>query len=212
MSDFAKAFESLSFPDKLNLARRVGSSCGCALLSQGVSDLVWYGYLTTVLDKRVHENSGEHYVYVWRHCWGDPFYVGMGKGDRWTSRGGRCDEFYYHLDAGDAVVYMLLDGVDSKTAHEYERYVSGSLSLAGYELANRDNNTRTKSEQEIKRMMERCRESAGKDLTPRVEKAVLNIIQHKVSVADYRVTDKFLRNYGSDYFSRNYIKSEEAPA
>lgn len=212
LDDYMKWFSELSFSDKLNVNKRINDQCSVSGLDHNIRRLSWTGYLVEVTDKGIYCEEGEHFVYLWRHSWGDPFYVGSGKGDRWQTKNGRCDEFYRHIDAGDAAVYIILSGVDSKTAHEYERYVSASLSHAGYSLANGDNNTRNRSEREIERMLARCRVTADKELTKRVEKVVFEALNHTPPLVDYRVTERFLRNYGSDYFSRNYIKSEEAPA
>lgn len=101
-------------------------------------------------------------------------------------------------------MYLVLDGVDSKTAHLYERYVSANLTFGGYTLANGDNNAEYKTDAARERLASRCKEIEGLELTQKVESAVLNILNHEPH-CDYRITDKFLMEYGADYFSRNYI-------
>lgn len=204
LSEWYEAVEKMPFHEKLGMLKRVyGATCLDSIRSRAVL-LRFDGYLASVFDKGVCEGTGDYYVYLWKHAWGDPFYVGSGKIDRWTDKNGRCDDFYLHLDAGDAVVYRVLSGVDSKTARLYERYVSANISAAGYTLANGDNNAEYKSSEARDRMMARCKQIEGLDLTNRVESAVLHIVGHDPG-CDYRVTDRFLMEYGTDYFSRKYI-------
>lgn len=203
VKNLADALAELSFADRLDFFRRVNLSFNNRV-SRGVNDLLWYGRLTERSHKGVYVGDNEHYVYIWKHAWGDPFYVGSGKGDRWTNISRRCDDFYLHLDQADAVVYRVLSGVDSKTAHAYEKYVSVNLGRAGYTLANGDNNYEYATESARQKMIERCDELVGLELTARVEAAVLGIIGDNPG-CDYRITDTFIQEYGADYFSRNYL-------
>lgn len=204
MNDLRDRIEKLSFLEKLSMVKQINEMSALGLIRNRAAVLQYDGYLTTYTREGICDGDGDHYVYLWRHAWGDPFYVGSGKGDRWTSKNGRCDDFYLHLDAGDAVVYRVLSGVDSKTAHLYERYVSANLSATGYALANGDNNAEYKSDEARERMLARCKQIEGLDLTKRIEGAVLNIIGHEPR-CDYRITDHFLMEYGTDCFSRKYI-------
>lgn len=204
-AEIQEAMNRMSFSERLNMIKRMNDSPVLNGNRVSTSRLLWDGYLTTVTEKAVREETGEHYVYLWKHAWGEPFYVGSGKGDRGTMKGGRCNDFFLHLDAADAVVYLVLSGVDSKTARLYERYVSANLTYAGFTLANGDNNAEYKSEDAKERLMRRCKDIEGLDLTKRVEEAVLGIVNHTPRTADYRVTDAFLMEYGTDYFSRNYV-------
>lgn len=203
-AEIQEAMNRMSFSERLNMIKRMNDSPVLNGNRVSTSRLLWDGYLTTVTEKAVREETGEHYVYLWKHAWGDPFYVGSGKGSRWTNKNGRCDDFYLHLDAGDAVVYLVLNGVDSKTARLYERYVSANITYGGYTLANGDNNAEYKSEEARERLMAKCKEIEGLVLTRKVEGAVLSILNHEAK-CDYRITDKFLMDYGADYFSRNYM-------
>ena len=202
--NFVAHVESLPFSGKIEMVKQINDTFRGMGVNTGVSMLSHQGYLRIVDDKGVCNGEDDHYVYLWKHCWGDPFYVGSGKGKRWTNKNTRCDDFYLHLDAADAVVYLILDGVDNKTARLYERYVSANLTYAGYTLANGDNNAEYKSKAARERMMARCKEIEGQELTQKIENAVLSILSHEAN-CDYRVTDAFIMEYGADYFSRNYM-------
>ena len=205
MDELIETVAKLPFYDKLRMTKRMNDFSGPGYYRNSAALLQYDGYLAVETDRGVRVGDGDYYVYLWKHAWGDPFYVGSGKGPRWTSKGGRCDDFYFHLDAADAVVYLVLSGVDSKTAHLYERYVSANMTYGGYTLANGDNNAEYKSEEARERMMARCKSVEGLELTKKVENAVINMVGHTSSRANYRVTDTFLMEYGTDYFSRNYV-------
>lgn len=200
---FREAYLRLPFHEKVRYAKSVNQLTLSRV--EGYADsLTWDGYLTTVVEKAVHCDEGDSYVYLWRHAWGEPFYVGHGKGDRWLNKNERCDNFYPHIDKGDAVPYLVLCGVDSKTACEYERYVSVNLVRAGFDLANSDNNpdreTRTKDWDKV---YERFALLEEKELTEKVCDAVVSILSHEPR-CDYRITETFVKRYGNDYFSRNF--------
>lgn len=207
LDEWYESVDKMSFSDKLRMVKQINGMAAFNNTRSRAAILRYDGYLASIIGESVCEGDDEHYVYLWKHAWGDPFYVGSGEGDRWTSLGGRCDDFYLHLDAGDAAVYRVLSGVDAKTARLYEKYVSANLSNAGYTLANGDNNAEYKSDDARERMMARCKQIEGLDLTKRVEGAVMKIIGHE-SRCDYRVTDHFLMEYGTDYFSRKYVFSK----
>lgn len=201
--EYIEWFDNLSFSEKLEQTRKIIQT---NLLSVGDCHLCALrldGYLQKFANEGVRENSGDYYVYLWKHAWGEPFYVGSGTGDRWTSKCPRCDGFYSHLDAGDAIVYKILDGVDGRTARMYEQYVSANLTTAGYPLVNGDNNVLGKSKGARDRLMEKCSQVKNCDLTSRVEKAVFDILNHNAK-CDYRITSEFIKEYGANYFSRKY--------
>ena len=81
--------------------------------------------------------GGDYYVYLWKHMFGEPFYVGKGKGDRWKNIH-RNQTFTAHIEKGDAVIYKVITGLDHESALKYEKYVSWLLSNAGVILANQD--------------------------------------------------------------------------
>ena len=201
--EYAKYFDDLPFHGKLEEIKKIESLSGNVYLSTKTSALHFDGYLSANDSIAVKEDNGEHYVYLWKHAWGEPFYVGSGVRDRWKTKASRCDDFYRNLDAGDAVVYKILDGVDSKTARLYESYVSTNISIAGYCLANGDNNAVRGSERTQYRLLLKCKEIENEELTKRVEKAVFDILHHEAK-CDYRITIEFLKQYGGDYFSRSF--------
>lgn len=192
------------FADRILFAKSVEELFRPSMLRHEVNYLGWDGYLKKVENKCVCHGDDEYYVYLWRHAWGEPFYVGSGKGNRWKNKNARCDDFYLHLDAADAVVYLVLDGVDAKTAHLYETYVSVNLGRAGYTLANGDNNFEYATEQSRQRMIDKCDKLVGTELTNSVENAVLEIIGDRPN-CDYRITEAFIMERGADYFSRNHV-------
>ena len=81
----------------------------------------------------------EHYVYMWLHADGTPFYVGMGKGDRWKSTN-RNERFAEETKKLDTLVCKVLGGLTVEQAREAEFCLSHYLSYNGYVLANWDNN------------------------------------------------------------------------
>lgn len=112
----------LNFPETLQMMRHVAV--------QPISSSVHLdGYAESEEFKfAVNGNGGEYYVYLWKHMFGDVFYVGSGKGDRWTEKNRSSNkEFLKHIDAGDAVVYKILVDVDKNTARKFEQYVSFPL-------------------------------------------------------------------------------------
>jgi hypothetical protein len=199
--DFVKAFDAMPFSGKLNMNRKVNATRSHLEVDRGVSKLYWDGYLCATDKMAAVAGDGDYYVYLWRHAWGEPFYVGSGKGDRWKSKQGRCDEFYPHLDKADAVTYLVLCGVDSKTARLFERYVSVNLVEAGYDLVNGDNNPKRFPEQGRERLIKRCAETESHELTPAVQKAVVKILGDDPR-CDHRITHEFLERYGAGYFTR----------
>lgn len=201
--NIAKSYEALSFIEKIKFIKSavfVTNNFNC-----DVRCLMYDGYLKKITKHKFCSSGGEYYVYLWRHAWGDPFYVGSGKGDRWTTKNGRCNDFFLHLNQADAVVYKILDGVDERTARLFEKYVSVNLVEAGYTLANGDNNTEYMTEAARKRRVDSCKEIDSHELAYGVQKAVLDILYDKPG-CDYFITDKFIMEYGADYFSRNYMK------
>lgn len=83
-------------------------------------------------------DEGEHYVYIWRHMNGDPFYVGSGKGYRSRSTYDRPTDFYGELMALDAILCYIAADISEKDARFIERYCSFALSSSGVKLTNSD--------------------------------------------------------------------------
>ena len=200
--NFRESYEKSSFVEKIKFVKEINWFSNA--LGYEVDSLYWYGYLRAIDEKCVSCDDGEYYVYLWRHVWGDPFYVGSGKNDRWLSKNGRCDDFYLHLDQGDAVVYKILKGVDSQTARLFEKYVSVNLIEAGYTLANGDNNPEYMTDAARGRRIKECEKIDDHELAPMVQNTILSVLNEHTK-CDYRVTDAFLMKYGVDYFSRNYM-------
>lgn len=198
----------MSFAEKLKFTKSVVNGQNTLVVGYDVTALHWDGYLGKYDNCRLKCGEGKYYVYLWRHAWGEPFYVGCGKSDRWCSKSGRCDDFYLHLDQADAVVYKILDGVDSHTARLFEKYVSVNLVEAGYTLANGDNNTEYMTDEARQRRIDNCKEIDEHELAPSIQEVLGKVLLDKPRV-DYRVTDRFIMEYGADYFSRNFIKKRK---
>lgn len=203
--EWSLVFEKMSFCEKVAFTRRVMEATHNNYIGYDLSSLYWNGYLKKTDKYCVLGSGGTYYVYLWRHAWGEPFYVGCGRGDRWTVKSPRCDDFYSHLDKADAVVYKVLDGVDSHTARMFEKYISVNLVEAGYALVNGDNNPSRMSEEKRIRAVESCVEIGELELSSLVQKATIDILKDEPK-CDYRVTKEFIDRNGSDCFSRNFKK------
>lgn len=95
--------------------------------------------------------EGEYCVYMWLHADGTPFYVGMGKGDRWKSTN-RNERFFEETKKLDTFVCKVVDGLSSEQAREAEFCLTHYLTYNGYKLANWDNNfTRVNNERSADR-------------------------------------------------------------
>lgn len=173
----------------------------------------WNGYCCCKSFFAINRNEGEHYVYLWKHLDGDIFYVGRGIGDRWVNKN-RKEDFLRHIDKGDAVVYMILCGVDKQTAMFYEKYISGSLSEGGYPLANRDNNIHKMGLEKFHEWCCNNSELLSSELTKQVEGVVLEkIIPDKnFTITELSAIQNFRKMYGDTYFSdggfRTYVETE----
>jgi hypothetical protein len=204
-NDWIAAVERMSFKEKIEMVKTVNSVSGGGHINFEVWKLASDGYLKAIEHRTIYREDGEHYVYLWKHAWGDPFYVGSGKNYRWTNKSARCNDFYLHLDQADAVVYKILDGVDEHTARLFEKYVSVNLVEAGYTLANGDNNPEYMADGARKRRVDSCKEIDKHELSSAVQNTVCCILCDSPK-CDYRVTDKFIMENGADYFSRTYMK------
>ena len=203
--EYIYAVEKMSFKEKIEMVKNVNDVSGLGHVKFDVWKLASDGYMKSIEHRTIYREDGEHYVYLWRHAWGDPFYVGSGKNYRWTNRSARCNDFYLHLDQADAVVYKILDGVDEHTARLFEKYVSVNLVEAGYTLANGDNNTEYVNSEARQRRIDECKKIDSHELALAVQNTVCCILGHSPN-CDYRVTDEFIMEHGADYFSRNYMK------
>lgn len=118
-------YNAFSFYKKLgfnNMVRNMGGTTSTVSLEMD-------GYLFSNAGKSVVLGDGDYYVYVWKHAWGEPFYVGSGRGDRWITKAPRNPQFYYHLDNADAAVYKVVSGMNEETARMCEANVVASCYL-----------------------------------------------------------------------------------
>lgn len=190
-------YEQLSFAEKLQLAMRP------EVQRVKINSTIHLdGY---VCEKKyeyaVQGKSGEYYVYLWKHMYGEVFYVGMGHGNRMTCKR-RSHEFATHLDKGDVVVYRVLANVDQQTAREYERYITASFVQAGVKLVNRDNNPEKMSAENKKTCTDR-ESLQNAEWAKAVEDAVFKILlDSNFTARDIIAVQRFLSEYGDHYFSR----------
>lgn len=200
-------FEKMSFFEKLKLIKST------ALLRYKYNFIKYNGYVAERTNFAIANGDDEYYVYLWKHIDGDIFYVGSGKGDRYKNKN-RNDEFLRHIDKGDAVVYIVLCGVDSKTARFYERYLSGSFGMADYGLSNGDNNIIHIDKDKFERWLDDNKSKLDNELTRKIENTILNgILLDKDFRADHFYSIQFFREEcGDTYFSgggfRTYPRTE----
>ena len=178
--------EAMPFSGKLNFYRAVNqfanSQCG----------MVKYdGYLCADSNNCVQLGDGRYYVYVWKHNYGDIFYVGSGQGERWKVINPRCNEFYNNLDRADAIVYKVVSGLNEIDARRCERYLSVNLANAGFSLANHDFNC------------EHIPTDFSTEVKDVAEKVIFDII-NKEHPQECHKTMVFLKEYGEHYFSEKY--------
>lgn len=194
------------------IAKKIALSCATKIFVSRTnaevkaSQLRWDGYLFSDESSALSLGDGEHYVYMWSHAWGNPFYIGSGKGNRWLTRSNRNNDFFRHLDDADAVVRKLVVGLDERTARIYEEYISINLSMAGIELANHDNNIIGKNDKIKAGRIARLEEISKLEYTDVVENSLANTLAKTEPNADFRTTYIFWELYGRHFFSKEYGK------
>lgn len=191
------AYEALPFNEKLAFA-----SCARKMGENHIATKIkWDGFLMCDERKAVNLGDGDYYVYVWKHAWGEPFYVGSGTGKRWVVKAPRNPRFYAHLDKGDAVVYKVVSGLDKEASLAYEAYVSVMLSAAGVELSNGDNNVYGKDKEVKGRRMAKC---FGIPNEKEIQDTLIDLVMRNESRADGHITTAFLEEFGTSYFTDYY--------
>lgn len=149
-------------------------------------------------------SKGEHYVYIWRHENGDPFYVGSGKGYRSRSTYDRPEDFYGELMALDAVLCYIAVGVSEKDARFIEYYCSFALSSAGVKLTNRDGVVSRLTQNGIERKRKEYQKEAAKVRV--IQQRLDFLLNKKYAVPENRgkVLTRFWMEYGvMDCMKRN---------
>lgn len=195
-----KEYQQLPFWGKIQFATQLDP------LLTVYSMIRFDGCVRKKTDFAVIKESGECYVYLWKHMYGNVFYIGSGFGDRWTKLSGRNDDFYAHIDAGDAVAYKIIDGISKKESMLFERYISLSFHLAGKSTVNRDNRicgTVCDAEEEAAKMRKNL--LAEEDVIS-VEDAILNkiLMDRDFELGDVMARDRFLHDCGCRYFTQKY--------
>lgn len=199
--EISEALAKMPFYEQIALARKINAQYEVTSIRYEMSHVEHYGCFQHNEEMCISKEMGDYCVYIWKHAWGEPFYVGSGKGNRWKqiSANTRCNEFYAHLDSADALVYKIIDGVDANTARIYEKYVSFVFRLAGMSIVNGDYCVR-----DIEKAREFIQRVEDSETTKDVKKVLTDVMGHIPRQCDYRVTCRFIEKYGSDYFSRSY--------
>ena len=196
-----RAYENMNLIEKLKLSDLAATMLKQSSVSFETSTLATNGFCLSTDRLSTHGDGGEYYVYLWKHALSNKvFYVGSGKGDRWTMKFGRSDAFYKEIDFGDAVVYKIADCLSEKEARQYEQYASISLSLAEFKLSNKDNNVELKSDKSTERGIKRNDELSNAEFTKLFEDAMINIVGD-IPKIDYEIVENFRKKYGRNYFS-----------
>ena len=171
------------------------------------------GFLYADSHHAIRCDSGEYHVYVWAHLLtGEIFYVGSGIDDRWKCRYRLKNKaFMENLDAGDAVVYKIIEGVDRDTARFYERYLSLALSSSGVKLTNRDNNAEKYGLDNARKWLHENAYRLSDEFTSRVDEVILEKILNE---RDFKGIDvlrvfAFRQTYGEHWFSTGQFLSGE---
>lgn len=164
------------------------------------------GFLRAKSGLAVTREDGRFYVYLWRHLHGPVFYIGSGTGHRWTTISSRNEEFYKHIDKGDAVVYKIIDGVSEEVARTIEKYLSVCFWLGRCKLANKDNYVSESNKSQMKEWADAFPRGGHKDIVCAVEDVVLNKILTDGDFCHSDILDVygFRETYGDCYFSDKY--------
>lgn len=208
LDEVIELFNQMSFSDKCKAVRSMKEFS--SFVSYGCSSIRWNGYAVAKEHLALKESGGDSYVYLWKHIDGDVFYVGSGKGDRWTQKF-RNDSFLKEIDKGDSVVYKILTGVDRPTAFLYERYVSYCLSQAGYDLCNSDNTFTGDNLQAFEKWKKSNQQELSSERCRKIEEIILNKILYdeKFDYGVHKSISRFQNECGEDYFSRNFSKNKK---
>jgi hypothetical protein len=190
MVNITEEFDKYNFVDKIKIMKSAGEMQ--KRYNIGVCNLSRDGYLDKIEYGCPRFGDGDFSIYLWRHCCGDPFYVGLSKNDRWISLHSRNDEFYKRLDFADAIVYILGSGFDEKTGRLYEKYITLSLYSAGIDLANEAN---TQPDDKFLSDYEKD------EIAVKLQNYLLDIILRRDGENKMKTTEEFLEKYGTHYFS-----------
>ena len=206
MLSFDKFYENLGFSQKLQLVQAVAKG-GDRLVCERIR---LDGFVEKRTEYAVTCDDGEYYVYLWKHLDGDVFYVGSGKNNRCIQRN-RGVNFLKHIDKGDAVLYIVAQGLSKNGARFYERYISGCISFTGVQLVNKDNNIERIGFKKFEEWLQDNSEALSDPLTKDIEDIILNKIltDDKFSARTVLGISAFIELYGHSYFSDYYERVRE---
>lgn len=136
-------YNALSPEEQAAFAKKVEDDYKRTKLEYAASEIYWKGYLkkyspSYLKDKLSDVMQGEHYVYVWKHLNGEPFYVGSGKNDRGEAKWRKNPEFRREISKGDSVIYYLATDISEADARRIEHYVSLKLYFEAFGITNKD--------------------------------------------------------------------------
>lgn len=205
---FVEELANLSEEDQRKVKEQMDKMCRTMAISTGASHLVHNGYLyeddspasplRSSFDGLFEE--GDHYVYIWKHLNGDPFYVGSGKGYRSRSiSANRPDRFYAELLAFDAILCYVAFNVSEKDARFIEHYCSFSLTMGGINLTNGDWNAFRMSEK-VKERWARFFEN-DKDKTDAIDRRLEFLVSKVDRIPEHyhEIVKQVWKEYGTLY-------------
>lgn len=90
-------------------------------------------------DLAVNYGDGEYYVYIWFDSIKNPFYVGMGKGNRYktVNENSRSQDFLKIYCSGDCSVQIIAYGMKEYEARLFERNMILAYDKKGVDLVNK---------------------------------------------------------------------------
>lgn len=131
-------YNALSEKEKAEFHRSVEQMRKSAENNHYAGNLVWHGCIDCFRNAGISGlHDGEHYVYLWKHIDGKPFYVGSGKNGRWLNHSdrNRNSAFAEHKKRHDAFVYLVATCMSEQDARDAEFCCIHNLSKRGYDLA-----------------------------------------------------------------------------
>lgn len=196
--EMAAAYKTLPFYTKYEISRATAS---CGYIGD-VMALSHNGFLKAIDDYAVCAGDGEAYVYLWKHLAGDVFYVGSGVKNRWKSKY-RGNDFLKEIDAGDALVYKVVDGLLRQDAYFWEQYLSYSFQMARCGLTNGDHRLTSNKREAWESFAADNEARLNSQLCEDINNTIINnIVKDKnLSIVLYKTIKVFRREYGDDYFS-----------
>ena len=203
MSDFVRNLISHNFGERVSMCSAWTTLHDYSEINDALDYMENRGFIKKKTDFSVSFDSGEAYVYLWKHMRGHIFYVGSGINGR-SNQKNRTNDFLRELDRADAVLYIVADGLDRETAFKIERYISGWISMYGDYLTNKDNRVDLSDKESFCEEMNELSKEIGKEKLDAIESAVLGTsLDDKFSYCDALIPQAFIEEYGLHFFSKD---------